>query len=62
MLTSLNRLAMGISKKLFSYQIAAVVRPLPTLDLLLRRAEETQPWLHRVKPGSDPQTQQSPPQ
>jgi len=62
MLTLLNRLAMGISKKLFSYQIAAVVRPLPTLDLLLRRAEETQPWLHRVKPGSDPQTQQNPPQ
>jgi len=62
LLVFLNAL-MAAAAFLFVYHlIAAVVRPLPTLDLLLRRAEETQPWLHGVKPGSDPQTQQSPPQ
>ena len=35
-----NSFLIGLSKGLFSYQIAAVVRPRPTLNLLLQRAHE----------------------
>ena len=41
LLTSLNRLLMRINRRLFSYQIAIIARPAPTLDLLLTRAEES---------------------
>jgi methyltransferase family protein len=38
LLLFLNRIAIGISKSLFSYQIFMVVRPLPTVRTLLRHA------------------------
>ena len=38
-LTDINRLLMRINRRLFSYQIAIIARPAPTLDLLLTRAE-----------------------
>lgn len=39
LLVLLNRFAMKIHRRLFSYQIAVIATPLPTLDLLLKRAE-----------------------
>jgi hypothetical protein len=40
-LLMLNRAAMKINRRLFSYQIAVIATPLPTLDLLLQQAEST---------------------
>jgi glycosyltransferase involved in cell wall biosynthesis len=40
LLVRLNSLLIGISKGLFSYQIAMVVKARPTLGLLLRRAQD----------------------
>jgi hypothetical protein len=40
-LLAVNRFLIRISKRLFSYQIYMVVRPLPTLDWLLDRSITT---------------------
>jgi glycosyltransferase involved in cell wall biosynthesis len=37
-MVTFNQLLIGVSKSLFSYQMAYVVEPLPTLDMLLRAA------------------------
>jgi glycosyltransferase involved in cell wall biosynthesis len=37
--SKVNRILIKISKSLFSFQIAMVVKPLPTLDILLERAK-----------------------
>ncbi len=39
-LLRINSLLIKVSKGLFSYQIAMVVIPRPTLNLLLRRAQD----------------------
>jgi glycosyltransferase involved in cell wall biosynthesis len=39
----INRLLIKVSKSLFSYQIFMVVRPLPSLEWLLRRAMDSKP-------------------
>lgn len=49
LLTWMNHVAIRVNRKLFSYQIAMIVRPLPTLDMLLERAGETHYLSHAAK-------------